>query len=166
MHTRAFRPSGPGVRGQRRKLDWATFDTTIPVPAGPPTNSTVDLLNQFELAGASKLGVTIMRTHLQLQLPYAVAGRWEVGLSVVRVTDIGTTRVNPNADNDLDWALFNCFYESYSGATIDARRDVTIDLRAKRKCQEMGQTWGLSLWNSTAAAQTVSAFCRTLVALP
>src|SRR5882762_1484718 len=87
---------------QRRKLVWATFDNTIAVPAGPPTNTTVDLISQFELAGASKLGITIMRTHMVLQLPFSVALRWEIGLSVVRNTDIGTNRVNPNGDNDLD----------------------------------------------------------------
>jgi len=41
-----------------------------------------------------------------------------------------------------------------------------IDLRAKRKIQELGETWGLFLFNPTASNATVRIFARTLLAMP
>jgi hypothetical protein len=126
----------------------------------------VDLLGQFELAGASKLGVTIMRVHATIQFPTAVTQGWEVGIKVDRITDVGTQLPNPNADNDLDWMLFDRPMATFSGATVDAFFNYKIDLKSHRKCQEMGETLIFSTWAAAANAGTVQLFSRTLVALP
>jgi hypothetical protein len=157
----------PARTRQRRKLVWATFDNSFNLPASGTIVNTIDLLNQFELAGASKLGLTVIRTHMRILLPYAPSTvRYELGLSIVRQTDVGTVRPNPNGDNDLDWMLFDKFFPSFSGATVNASMERVIDLKAKRKCEEMGQTYGASFWSNTAAPGTIEVFARTLVALP
>ena len=157
--------SARGVRRQRRKLVWATFDNSFNMGAGLSVK-VIDLLNQFELAGASKLGVTIMRIHGMVQYPTAITQGWELGIKVDRITDVGTQLPNPNADNDLDWMLFDRPMATFSGATVDSFFNYKIDLKSHRKCQEMGETLVMSTWASAANAGTVQVFTRTLVALP
>jgi hypothetical protein len=126
----------------------------------------VDLLNQFELAGESALGVTVMRTHVLFQFPTAVTQDWEFGVLVGLKTQVGTQLPNPNGDTGADWMIYRKVPISYSGATVDAQVPFELDLRSKRKCTEMGQTVTLNLWASAINAGTVKVFARTLVAMP
>ena len=158
------------ARSQRRKLVWATFDQTLPALAVNAVTS-VDLLNQFELAGASHLGVTIMRTHVRLQLTNmaAPADAVPIGFVVARLSDVGTARVDPNAESDLDWLYIDRLMADSMGAggTITANPVYTFDLRAKRKMQEMSQAYVFAVKNLTgSAAFSPRLYVRTLVALP
>ena len=125
----------------------------------------VDLLNQLELAGVSKLGGTVTRTHVQFQFPTAVTQDWEFAIGVNPITTVGTLLPNPNGDNDLDWMLYRKVPITYSGATVDAQVPLEVDLKSRRKVSEMGQTLTLNLWASAVSAGTVKVFARTLVAL-
>ena len=144
---------------------WTTVDQTVVTPGSSPSVSNVDLLSQMELAGASKVGLTVRRTLIDLVLPFTAASSYEIGLIKARLTDIGTTRINPNGDTDLDWAFEDAFYPTFSGATADNQRVVRIDSRSMRRVQEMGETWALSIWSS-AFSQSVKVYARTLVLLP
>ncbi len=168
MPPRYRRPTRTLRGGRRRKLVWATTNTSFSLAAG--ANTTIDLLAGFEIAGASKLGVTVMRTHLRLNWTYgAAADNVVVGLSVVRDSDIGTTRVNPNSDPELDWMLWEAIYADSmgAGATINTIVNLVFDVRSRRKVEELGQTYGLSLTNANAAtAGNPRVSARVLLALP
>jgi len=56
----------------RRKLVWATAESGFTLTAG--TVATNDLLNALEVGGASKLGATVMRTHLEVVVGYTTPG--------------------------------------------------------------------------------------------
>jgi hypothetical protein len=159
------RLSRPAARGQRRKLVWATFDQTVAMGAGNQVKI-VDLLNQFELAGVSKLGCTVVRTHLRMLISTALISAFEYAIGVNPITTVGTLLPNPNADNDLDWMIFERRWPEWSGATVNANFEIVTDLRSKRKIEEMGQTLTLNLWAPVANAGSFPVFCRTLVALP
>jgi hypothetical protein len=161
------RPARATVRrGRRRQLVWATFDNNISLSVAT-SNNTVDLLNQLELAGTSKVGVTVMAVNYKMAVVGLTATEdLEYGISVVRDTDIGTTRVNPNADNNLDWMIFERVFATFSGATADAATILERRLKSKRRCHEIGQTLGFSATALPAATVTVHLFARTLVALP
>ena len=164
MPTRHFGPARPTQRRQRRKLVWATFDQGV----SPGANQVkiVDLLNQFELAGVSKLGATVMRTHLRMLVPTAVVSAMEYAIGVQPITTVGTQLPNPNADNDLDWMIFERRWPEWSGATVNANFEVVVDLKSRRRVEEMGQTLVLALWFPAINAGNVPTFARTLVALP
>jgi len=152
------------ARRPRRQLVWITFDQQVAMGAGQV--KIVDLLAQAELAGVSKLGATVMRTHGRMLFPTAVANQFEYAIGVNPITTVGTLLPNPNGDNDLDWMIFERRFPEWSGAAINANFEVVVDLRSKRKVAEMGQTLTLNLWSSVAAAGTVPCFFRTLLAMP
>jgi hypothetical protein len=91
------------------------------------------------------------------------------GLIIGRAADIGigvAGQVVP-AVNELDWMLLDLAIGTFSGATADATFPWSVDLRAKRKMQELGQRYFLSVTNpSGVAALTYELFARTLIALP
>ena len=157
---------GPGAVRQRRKLVWATRNIDFgPVAAGATTN--VDLLADFRAAGAFVIGCTIMRTHLGMHVQStALTDSYEVGLVVGRLGDVATNRISVNADPEIDWMYVNRWWAPASGAAVDAGEFHEIDLRAKRKLQELDQAYLFVFTNQTAAAHTPHLFVRTLVALP
>ena len=167
MPTRHFRAVGP-ARRPRRKLVWATQTvTSTSLTAG--NVAATDLLQALEAAGSSKLGVTIMRTHLDLSItmgaPTANAG-FIVGLRIADPGEI-TTPVAPDSTPEADWMLYRQFYPTFSGATIDTARVVQVDIKSRRKCEELNQSYAFFLKN--AGGGTGGSFaltCRTLVALP
>jgi len=53
-----------------------------------------------------------------------------------------------------------------SGATVDAASWCTFDIRAKRKVEELDQTYLLAIHNGTGANRAVGIYCRSLVAMP
>ena len=158
------RATRPAIRSTRRKLVWATFDTTVAMGANQV--KIVDLLNQFELAGVYKLGCTVVRTHLRMLISTAVINAFEYAIGVNPITTVGTQLPNPNGDNDLDWMIFERRWPEWSGATVNANFEIVTDLRSKRKIEEMGQTLTLNLWAPVINAGSFPVFARTLVALP
>jgi hypothetical protein len=162
IHT--LRTTRTPQRRQRRKLVWATFDQTVAMGANQV--KIVDLLNQFELAGVSKLGCTVVRTHLRMLISTAAISAFEYAIGVNPITTVGTQLPNPNGDNDLDWMIFERRWPEWSGATVNANFEIVTDLRSKRKIEEMGQTLTLNLWAPVINAGSFPVFARTLVALP
>jgi hypothetical protein len=155
------------ARGQRRKLVWATFDqTAAALAAGAHVN--VDLLADLEVAGASKLGATIIRTHLRFTVqPDTLTGGAIYGLVVARAADVGVgVGPNPISDPTIDWMLYQRWLPfTDGGQALPATSQVVIDNRSKRKIEEMGQAYLFSFANNNAVAQTPRIFARTLIAL-
>ena len=152
-------------RRPRRQLVWITFDQSVAMPAGGQVKI-VDLLAQAELAGVSKLGATVVRTHGRMLFPTSAVNQWEYAIGVNPITTVGTLLPNPNGDNDLDWMIFERRFPEWSGATVNANFEVVVDLKSKRKVAEMGQTLTLNLWAPAVNGGTVPCFFRTLLAMP
>ena len=138
------RRSSRALRGRRRQLVWATFSPGLLSFTTGATRS-FDLLADLEVAGASKLGCTIMRTRGQMMFGYpASTAFWQWGLVVGRISDVGSNKPDPLTDNDVDWMLLRQQLPNESGATVDALEPFELDLRSKRKCAEAKQTYILS----------------------
>ena len=106
-----------------------------------------------------------MRTHIALNVTAATAGvgdRAFVGLVVG--TDVDTaTQVTPT-EPFLDWMLYTSVYAAGGGGVINSHM---IDIRAKRKMQELNQIYWLNLVALLGVNATQVAFtARTLIALP
>ena len=153
-------------RGQRRKLIWGTTQVqTFNVPAN--TGHVFDLLSVLEVAGASTLGITIMRTHVRMQINLGASGDFlQIGLLIGRDADVGLAVPTPFNEPELDWMWDTVEFARASGAAIDSPFTVEYDVRSKRKMEELNQRYLLCVYNSAAAAHNVSYFVRTLVALP
>jgi len=167
MPIRTRRSAGSLRRSsQRRKLVWATSDNSVTIPAGQISN--VNLLSALSVAGSSLLGITIIRTHLRLQMPQSNAEFRRIGLIVGRATDVGINVAGQQdpSNPELDWMLLDRVGPSWSGATVDSQASMVYDLRAKRKMQELNQAYILALAPASAAANTIQIWARTLIALP
>jgi hypothetical protein len=132
--------------------------------------SNVNLLAALSVAGASLLGVTVMRTHLALYVTTAVtlADELRVGLVIGRVADVGAgppAGTISASDPELDWMLLR---DEFATPTFGPQGSNTLeyDLKAKRKMQELNQAYILALANSAGGSKTVKIFARTLLALP
>ncbi len=169
MPLRNRRPTGQ-VRGRRRQLVWATFDQTITIAQGART--TVDLLADFELAGASHIGCTVMRTHCHIGgiAADAATGGLAYGFIIVRLDEIGPgVGPNPNTAQEYDWMLTDRWFpETIEGGAITAAGELRLDLKAKRRMGELKQTYALCLANTNTAVGNTNyrVFARTLLALP
>jgi hypothetical protein len=159
------RSSRPAVRSHRRKLVWCNFqfsDSAIVTTV----NTIHDMLTDFEAAGATHLGCTIMRIHMQLSFsPGAVGDHGEIGIAVGRKGDTISTlsvAVNP----EMDWMLYRWVWPASSGGTVDAVNPFEIDLRAKRKLDELDQTLWFTWIPIATTSASMSGFARILLALP
>jgi len=111
--------------------------------------------------------VTIVRTHLRYQLIYAAATNfWTMGLIVGRDVDVGTSSPDPNSEPELDWMLLRQDLANSNGAAINTTREFDVDLRAKRRMDELGQRYIVKWHNGTAASNGVAMYARVLFALP
>ena len=152
--------------GSRRKLVWATFDTSISLGVGPTFNN-VDLLSNLRVAGSSVLGCTVIRVRGTVYVDntgraVTAALRW--GMIVEDLENVGGV-VNLADNFGRDWALWvsNRPVTAY-GAAGQERQEV--DLRAKRKVQELDQSFLFAATNTVGAATTIRPALRVLVALP
>jgi hypothetical protein len=157
----------------RRKLVWAVKNVTFTATAAGNV-SNVDLLTDLKVAGASILGCTIMRTHLQISVTNTVAAgndfTWGliVGENANVVTNTADTALIPDPTNnpELDWM----WWEHAVAAPVYDPGGTNIlirDVKAKRKLQELNQTYMWSLIGGAgAAALTGQLAVRTLIALP
>ena len=150
---------------RRRKLVWATANGSFAALAAGATGGN-DLLGNLRTAGSSILGATVIRTHLRLSLLWGAGASdfWHVGLIVCRDVDIAAG-IDPNTNPGDNWLLSVQEFPRSSGATIDAQTQMTYDIRAKRRVEELEERYGLFVANHTAAAHNVLFYARTLVAL-
>jgi len=167
MPPRPRRVVVPAVRsGPRRQRVWCTQDVTS--TAGSVTSNCIDLLSTFGVAGSSTLGVTILRTLVTLQIPYALntdTATW--GLIVGRGDDVGTNRPSPLSAGD-DWMFLRREWLDTTGAAFAAGelQKVTYDVKSKRKLSEQNQRYLFAWFNNSAGNKTISIYVRTLLALP
>jgi len=159
-------PRYSGRVPQRRKLVWSTFQSSPTLASAG--NFAADLIADLEVAGASKLGCTVMRTHLIVQVLVGAAVQPTFDWLAIKAADSNeiSAPLSIPGQPDLDWALLTWLPFHSTGATIDASQVFTIDLKAKRKIEELGQTWGLFMFNPTTVQQTLVIHARTLLALP
>ena len=153
---------------QRRKLVWATVDQSVTIIAGAKTN--VNLLAALSVAGSSLLGVTIMRTHVEIAPTTALTlgDGLRVGFLVARVADVGAgvTGSPDPSDPELDWMLWRHEHVTPLGIAPGGGDVLVYDIKAKRKMQELNQAYILSLLNSAGGSKTLYIQGRILLALP
>jgi hypothetical protein len=158
----------------RRKLVWATSGQLNQSVGQTPLN--YDFLQNLRVAGSSVLGATVMRVHLDLSVAWtAVTPATSNGLAIgfcIEDTDlVGAGDVSPGAAG-RDWMLRQDFLPGSGRNTVSIAaaspvEGFQVDLRAKRKVQELNQTLCFVLQNTAAAGGLpVSFFARTLIALP
>jgi len=157
---------------QRRKLVWAeTGGTQTPGTIASQTNVNVDLLANYRSAGGSTQGITIIRTHLTYQLFTHSAINSTDGISLgLIIGDAGALPTELNTANPfLDWMFISNRYPGMGSVAPSGTGFISggeLDLKAKRKCQELQQTYWMCLSDLTANVQDVSYIVRTLIALP
>lgn len=168
----AIRRSSSRRGTTRRRLIWARYrSTSIAVVAGTAFN--VDPLATFETAyGAQLLGCTIMRIRGSITAKM-VAGVNAQLTWACKVADLpGTTAEAPASTgiND-DWFM----YESWASVTStptalepSVQLQKEIDVRARRRLDELGQRLVLAAETTSAGAGqfTTSAVLSFLIALP
>ena len=161
---------------------WADFesaDTNLLNAVG----TQFDLLAGFVTAGGSTQGVTVVRTIIQLICRPNVAGngvlgsdRFRVGLIVGEVPAAASVPdFDPVGRPYLDWALNDMKTgvgaSGISGTPPNAAiiSEHRWDIGAKRKIQEVGQSWILALFLKSWAGVGGANFLihtRTLLLLP
>jgi len=156
---------------QRRKLVWAeTGGTLTPGVAG--AGAITDLLAGYRAGGGSTQGITIMRTHIAYSAFLHAAPNAGNGFaSGVIVDDTAQTVATMNTSQIYkDWMYIT---NKYSGNSDTAFASGTgfiyggdIDLRSKRKCQELQQTLWMCTDRLTANVIDVAFLARVLIALP
>jgi len=175
MSPRSRRSSGRRFSSsQRRKLVWASVNEVLNFTAvGNVSN--VDMLSDLKVPGASILGATIMRTHVHLAVTSTVAAGndflWGliVGQNANVVTNTPDTPLIPDGgDNpELDWMYLSHEVAAPTYSQNASNNHIILDNKAKRRIQELNQTYLLSLGvNSGGATMSFQLFARTLLALP
>ena len=172
MHRGRTNATGRG-RPQRRKLVWATDVANGVTVASGAKLPMRDLLANLEVAGSSILGATVIRTHMRIAVNWGTA---DVATGVTYgliVNDAPTvTNLDPSspAQYGYDWMLWDTMVPgtadqlAISGTVVLAGRH--IDLRAKRKIEELAEKYWFVLINTGTASIPVTVSTRTLIALP
>ena len=159
----------------RRKLVWAT-SSVAGSSLAQASITDFDLLANLRVAGSSVLGATVMRTHLRMQIGWPVTTStgqfFTVGLCVEDADLVAANDITLG-ERGRDWALLDGLVPGSGANTLASPNTGTVmegfnfDLRAKRKVQELNQTWQLAVSPSGgAAAVPFSYWARTLIALP
>lgn len=176
MRRRYSRRSGP-----RRRLVWARIGGGYQFTTGAPFNAAaVDLLTSFQARyGADPVGCTLMRIRGLITATHGSAA----GVELVAAARVGndyeasltTTEQNP-LTNGLtnDWFMYEPFVAGTgagSGSLYWAGSDVAarlIDVKARRKLEELDQTLIMNIGSSTATVGTASGIfvLSMLLALP
>jgi len=163
--------------GQRRKLVWADSQGVVSPLGQVPAGLNVDLMAGYRAAGGSTQGVTIIRTHLALACTYASSAliAHNEGYTAGLIIDDSTATVATlNVSNRYDdWMLYRTFRAMEEGKVIQNSvpaawgQSNVIDLKAKRKMQELNQTYWLCLASvNNTTVQSASWHARVLLALP
>ena len=167
-HSTTFR------KGQRRKLVWAETAQagTIGVIGGSPGVDNVDLLAGYRTAGGSTQGITIMRTHISFSvfLHSAAIASDGVALGLIIDDTAQTTSTLNTGAAYKDWMYLSNWYPASGNAGGPSGTGwlygFHIDLKAKRKSQELQQSYFMSANALTANVTDVAFLVRTLIALP
>jgi len=164
--------------GPRRKLIWVEAGGNAnPVGVGN-AGIIFDLMAAFKTAGGDVLGSTIIRTHLvvnALTTPEISIGTQEgldIGLIVGTTTDT-VSELNATRSYD-DWMLRKAIFPGTArNSMINAVATPPtviygdeIDLRAKRKMQELQQTYWAYFGARNGTTTAMNFFARILIALP
>jgi len=149
--------------GQRRKLTWANAQgIQNPITT---TGILVDLLADYKSAGGTTQGITIMRTHVSICVTTStptVGDGVFTGIVVGQNND--TTATIFPGEHYLDWAFYKAIYTPFYGQGF---RGYDIDLKSKRRMQELNQTYWLNMAALLGVNTTQVAWqARTLLALP
>ena len=149
---------------QRRKLVWADSQATNQaMPLGG--SNAIDLLSNYRTAGGGTQGVTIIRTHLSLVIASPAGALAGDGMVLGTMVSQAIGGAVSTADAYADWAYFTTLYNVSSGNVRDTETSFMIDIKSKRKCQEVGESYFLA-YSATRAASAFSYHARTLLALP
>jgi len=135
----------------------------------------LQLLGNLQVAGSSILGATIMRTHAVINVAWSTSDNDPNIVFGFIVSDVGVA--GGNAQNPIvsagwgvDWMLWKAFMPSQSPSVVTAGTSwlagTEIDLRSKRKVEELGDAYFFCCSNGGSAQVTVDVFARILIALP
>jgi len=153
--------------GQRRKLTWATSSATH--TAINVTGVMDDLLANYKSAGGSTQGCTVIRIHIDIAVQTATPNIADgVFCGLIVANDPNTLADYGPTEGFLDWALYRHLFVmgTTSGSSSQETRYV-IDLKAKRRIQELQESWYLNLAALLGTnATNVTYTARTLLALP
>ena len=174
---RSRRTTRSRSRGSRRKLVWATRSVAPTVTTNAEVTN-IDLLADYKaVAGASTAGITIMRTHLAVW-PTATITRGDSFVLGLKVDDIdqvvassaSALAVSPVGNPETDWMFIQEYIANPTYAFEQAANNIRIDLRAKRRMEEVQEAYLLSVATVGIAAGGLpfgyAIYCRTLLALP
>jgi len=135
------------------------------------TNRTTDLLLAFVTAGGVSQGVTIMRIHASYS--FRSADAQVNGSRLVQGFGVGTTGLNPVTAPHADWMLNKTHHVGMNHGLIAGGTPNVgeIDIRSKRKCEEIGESLFHSMNYQLGAAGaeddvSYQAHFRVLIALP
>jgi len=149
---------------------WAQTDLTD-TAAAVATNRTTDLLAGFVTAGGSTQGVTVMRIHADFS--FRSDQTTINGSRLVQGFAVGTSGVDPTTTPYEDWMLNRSWFVGAAGQLLTANSPNVgeVDIRSKRKCDEVGQSLYHSMRFVVGAAGTETTFSyrgqfRVLLALP
>src|SRR5215831_4226169 len=154
---RTFRRTSP-----RRKLVWATSKGAFAVPNA--TTPVIDLLAGLETAGTSSTGVTVMRTHLIFNwFPVTIDEAISYGILVATQGQLAAgVGISPATDVGVNWALLTASYPTAApAAAAPAAAGIQtdrVDLRSKRKVDEMAERYVLSVAHGAAGPISISWF--------
>jgi hypothetical protein len=153
------------ARPQRRKLVWATFSFADNAVT-PNTVTQHDLLGNLKVAGASVLGCTVMRTHGSFAYaPAAVGDSMTYGIVVGQTAETAPP-LDPGTNVGDDWMINSMVFPTTSAAVLDASTPWALDLRAKRKLEELNQVLWFVWKPSSAGTSSLAGRFRVLIALP
>jgi len=158
----------------RRRTTWVNYESVAVVgTAGHSVNS--DLLTQYRVAGGEIVGSTILRTHLWLAPTTAVANldKFSWGLIVAGASQISPSFVTGSGFYEtqtfpyVDWMLATEEFACPTFGRLAANNRNVVDIRSKRKINDLGETYIHSISAVTAgAALSVQVYARILLALP
>jgi len=151
------------ARSTRRKLVWATESFSVPALAAGATK----VLNLTSPSLPNTLGMTVMRMHIRLQVPFVAASdNTQLGFIVGRTADVAANTPTVPGNEALDWMYVTSLFATATGAAVDTLRVFDFDIRSKRKMEELEQILLISVRNNNAAAANYVGFSRVLLALP
>lgn len=159
-------------RPQRRRLVWARYRTTsVAVVAG--TAFTAFPLDTFETAyGAQLLGCTIMRVRgcITAKMVAGTNASFTVAMKVADLPGVNPEAPASSGIND-DWFMYETWASVTSTPTAlepSLQLQKEVDVRARRRLDELGQRLVLAAETSSAGAgqYTFTAVLSILVALP
>jgi len=156
---------------------WCRTNGVLSFAAASSVSSVDLLLNFRNVSGAFTIGTTVMRTHLNLEVFSSVTLADTFSYGVMRgpktLAGAGIAGCpNPNTDLEEDWAWWDSRVATktanFPGYWSQGDNSTVIDIRAKRKIDELNTTW---LFIANPAVSTVVPFqvqvtASVLLALP